>query len=359
MNAAVSVQDAVRVPESQARRWGVDVFAAVGMRLAEAAVVSDSLVSADCRGFLSHGLMRTRAYVDRLRMSAIDPVAAPVVLSQSGPTMLIDGRNAMGQVVADFAIEHAIATARECGAGIACVRGSNHFGTCEYYALKASAVHMIGIVATVSATNIMAPLGGLEPLLGNNPLAVAVPTREAAPLVLDMAMSVAAGGKIRLAAKTGEPIPESWAFDSAGKPTTDAKEAIAGTVRPVGDHKGYGLSLIVAMLSAILSGAAFGRDVTDLYGDSTTAQNVGHFVQVIDVSRFADVEFFEREIDAAIELMHTARKAPGVERIFVPGEREHLRELEQMANGIRYPRKLIADLNALAADIGVRNLAEV
>lgn len=354
-----STEATVRISESRAKAWSVEAFVAAGMRSLDAALVADNLVSADCRGLFSHGLMRARVYVERLRTLATDPLATPVILRESGPTLLIDGRNAMGQVVADFAMGQAIAKARESGVGVASVRGSNHFGACEYYALKATSSHMIGVVATVSALNIMAPFGGAEPLLGNNPLAISVPTREAPPLVLDMAMSVAAGGKIRLAAKTGESIPNSWALDAAGKPTSNAKEALAGTVLPMGGHKGYGLSLIVAMLAAILPGAAFGRDVSNLYEEFTRGQNVGHFMEAIDVGRFTDPELFGEQVDAAIDLMHSAKRAPGVDRILVPGEREHLIALEQRAQGIRYPRAIVEDLNVIGRELGISSLVAV
>ena len=349
----------VRIPEARARDWSVGVFVAAGMGPEDAALVADNLVGADCRGLFSHGLLRARVYVTRLRSGAIAATARPAVVEDAGATMIVDGRNAMGQVVAEFAMARAIERARVHGVGIAAVRGSNHFGSCDYYALQASTARLIGIVATVSAGNIMAPFGGAERLLGNNPLAIAVPTRQAAPLVLDLAMSVAAGGKIRLAAETGEAIPVGWALDAAGNPTTDARAALEGSVQPMAGYKGYGLALMVAMLAAVLPGAAFGREVGDLYREASRAQNVGHFVQAIDVSRFMDPEEFARRVDAAIDLMHAASKAPGVERILVPGEREHLIAIEQRAQGVGYPRAVVEDLNALAGELGVARLAPI
>lgn len=351
-----AVPNVVRVPEATARRWNAGVFVAAGMRPHDAAIVADNLAAADCRGLFSHGLMRTRAYVKRLQTGSTDPLATPEVVDGSGPTAVVDGHNAMGQVVGEFAVGRAIARAREHGVGVVCVRGSNHFGTCEYYAMKASAAHMIGIVSTVSSHNIMAPFGGAEGLIGNNPVGIAIPTRNAPPLVLDLAMSVAAGGKIRLAAETGESIPEDWALDTTGRPTTDPLSALEGTVRPLAGYKGYGLAFMVAMLSAVLPAAAFGRDVTDLYRNFTRAQNVGHFLQVIDVGRFGDVRAFEERVDSAIELMHSAARSPGVEHILVPGEREHLIAVEQRAHGIAYPRAIVDDLNALAGELGTTGL---
>ena len=348
--------EVVRVSEARARDWATEVFVSTGMRSPEAALVADNLVTADCRGLMSHGLMRTRVYVERLKTGSIDPRATPEVAGQSGAVLIVDGRNAMGQVVVDFAVERAIEKAREHGIGVVGVRGSNHFGTCEYYAMKASAVKMIGIVATVSATNVMAPFGGVEGLLGNNPVGIAVPTGKAPPLVLDLAMSVAAGGKIRLAAETGQPIPQDWAIDAEGNPTTDPLAALEGTVLPMAGYKGYGMAFMVGVLAAILPGAAFGREVGDQYRQLSGVQNVGHFVEVLDISRFLDPNVFEQHVDAAIDLMHEARKAPGTDRILVPGEREYLISIEQHAHGIAYPRALVQDLNALATEISLAGL---
>jgi LDH2 family malate/lactate/ureidoglycolate dehydrogenase len=357
--SSLATPSVTRVPESEARRWSIGIFVEAGMRPDDAATVADNLVASDCRGLFSHGLMRTRAYVKRLQTGCTDPLATPAVVERSDGTSIVDGRNAMGQVVGTFAVEQAITQARQHGVGVIGVRGSNHFGTCEYYAMKASAAHMIGIVATVSSHNIMAPFGGAEGLIGNNPIGIAIPTRHAPPLVLDFAMSVAAGGKIRLAAETGESIPQDWALDLTGSPTTDPLVALEGTVQPLAGYKGYGLAFMVAMLCAVLPGAAFGRDVTDLYRDFTRAQNVGHFVQAIDVGRFGDVEAFEARVDAAIELMHSAKRSTGVDRILVPGEREHLIAQEQRAYGIAYPQAIVDDLNALAGELGTPILVEL
>jgi LDH2 family malate/lactate/ureidoglycolate dehydrogenase len=346
----------VRISELRAQKWTTAAFVAAGMRKDDASLVSNSLVHADCRGVFSHGLMRVRAYTKRLLSGSTDALATPKVVEKSGASVVIDGHNAMGQVVAELAVDRAVAQAHMHGVGIAAVRGSNHFGTCEYYAMKVSAQKMIGFVATVSAHNSMAPFGGAEAMLGNNPLAIAIPTLDAPPLVLDMAMSVAAGGKIRLASETGDPIPEEWAFDAAGNPTRNAQAALEGTFRPMAGYKGYGLSLMVAILAALLPGAAFGRDVGDMYREFTHAGDVGHFFQAIDIGRFGDRELFLQRVDAAIDLMHSAKKAAGVGQILVPGEREHLISVEQQAHGIRYQQAIVDDLNAVAGELGIAGL---
>jgi LDH2 family malate/lactate/ureidoglycolate dehydrogenase len=202
----------------------------------------------------------------------------------------------------------------------------------------------------------MAPWGGTKPVLGNNPFAVAIPALKNPPVVLDMAMSVAAGGKIMLAAKTGESIPDSWALDTDGRPTTDPRAALKGTVRPVGDYKGYGLSLVIGMIAGILTGAAFGEDVTDLYEDLTRPQNVGHLMQAIDISRFAETSVFRSAVDNAIGLMRSAPRA-GIEQILVPGEREYRLAREQRSLGISYSNAIVRELDAVAAQLSVERLA--
>jgi LDH2 family malate/lactate/ureidoglycolate dehydrogenase len=217
---------------------------------------------------------------------------------------------------------------------------------------------MIGIAATVSAGNIMAPWGGIEALLGNNPFGIAVPALDHPPLVLDVAFSVAAGGKVLLAAKRGEPIPENWAIGPDGLPETNSARAAANLlVRPVGDHKGYALAFMVAVMSALLPDAAFGRDVRNMRTDFGVAQNVGHWFQAVDIGRFSDPREFRERIDRAIDLMHSAKRAPAVHRILVPGEAEAEAEARQRREGISYPIALLTELNDLGVSMGVGPLS--
>jgi LDH2 family malate/lactate/ureidoglycolate dehydrogenase len=328
------------------------------MSAEDSRTVADQLVSDDLRGVLSHGLIRVPNYVQRLRTGAIDPAGHPVVVRRKGATALVDGGNAMGQVAAAFAMGVAVEVAAREGTGSVAVRGSNHFGTCAHWALMAVPRGMIGIAATVSAGNVMAPWGGIEALLGNNPVGIAVPTMEQPPLVLDTAFSVAAGGKILLAAKRGEPLPESWAIGLDGRPETDSIRATNNMLlRPVGDHKGYAIALMVAVLSALLPDAAFGRDVRPMRTDFRRAQNVGHWFQAVDIGLFTSADDFRRRIDRAVDLMHSSRRAPGVDRILVPGEMEATVEAKQRREGISYPDTLVAELNELGKSIGVGPLA--
>jgi LDH2 family malate/lactate/ureidoglycolate dehydrogenase len=322
------------------------------MRDTDADIVAEHLVGADLRGVYSHGLMRVPNYVKRLQTGVISATANPEVIADHGAVAIVDGRNAMGQVVGLYAMELAIEKAGVLGTSFVAVRGSNHYGTCAHFVEMAVQRDMIGISGTIGSKNIMAPWGGTVPLLGNNPFGVGIPAGRHDPVILDMALSIAAGGKIQLAAKTGRKIPKDWAYDRHGRPTTDAVEAWSHLmVRPLGDYKGYAMAFVVALLSALLSDAAFGADVKDLHEDFVNPQNVGHYMQAIDVRRFREPASFRRAVDAAIDAMHGAPRAAGVAEIFVPGEPEARLARQQREQGIAYDRHVLAELDGVGEQL--------
>jgi LDH2 family malate/lactate/ureidoglycolate dehydrogenase len=346
----------VRIPVQAALDWTAAIFAAAGLSQADAAAVAGNLVTADLRGVASHGIMRVPVYLARIRGGAVAAAGRPAVISRSGATALVDGGNAMGQVAGDYAMDLAIELAREHGVGWVSVRGSNHYGACAYFALRAVAQGMIGATATVGGKNIMAPWGGAEPLLGNNPFGIAIPG-DPEPVVLDMAMSVVANGKILMASKTGAPIPEGWAIDADGEPTTDAARALAGLVLPLGAYKGYAMSFMTALLAGTLGGAAAGDTVTDWFADFTSPQNVGHWMLALDVSRFRELGEFAAQVGAIAGLMRGARRAPGVAGVLVPGDPEAAAAAANTAAGIGYDPAVLAELAAEAAALGLPPLA--
>ncbi len=342
----------VRVGEIQARTWAHAIFVTCGMSDADAEIVADHLVGADLRGVYSHGLMRVPNYVKRLKTGVTSATARPEVVTDSAAVAVVDGRNAMGQVVGVFAMELAIEKAREHGTSFVAVRGSNHYGTCARFVEMAVERDMIGITGTIGAKNIMAPWGGVMPLLGNNPFGVGIPAGSHDPVILDMALSVVAGGKIQLAAKTGRNIPPDWAYDREGRPTTDAVEAWDHLmVRPLGDYKGYAMAFVVALISALLSDAAFGADVKDLHEDFVNPQNVGHYMQAIDIRRFRESAAFRRAVDRAIDTMHAAPRAVGGVEILVPGEPEARLVRQQRQQGIAYDRHVLTELDEVGEEL--------
>lgn len=291
-------ESTVVIPHEPLLDFATKAFIAVGCPPDEARISADTLVEADLRGVHSHGVMRLPIYVKRIQTGVVAARADCKVVAETAATANVDGGNGMGQVVAVRAMELAIAKARTAGAGIVGVRGSNHYGAAAYFAMMALPHDMIGFSMTVGAANIMAPTGGIEPLLGNNPFAIAVPAGEELPPVLDMANSVVARGKIVLAMKKGEKIPEGWAADKDGVPTTDARAAYEGLVLPVGGYKGYGLAFMVAALAGVLTGAAVGRQVANFYEDFVKVQNVGHLNAAIRVDAFMPVDQFKKGMDA-------------------------------------------------------------
>lgn len=344
-----------RLPASRLQGFAQRVLEVVGVPDEEAALFADLLVEADCRGVHSHGLMRLPVYVARIQGGAMAAKTVLRVVSESPGTLLLDGGNGPGHVTCARAMDMAIDRARVNGVGVVAIRNSNHNGTQAGYAMRAVSAGMIGLCATLGG-NVMAPWGGVTPLLGNNPFGLAAPTAEGPPFVLDMACSIAARGWIMLAEKRGEPIPEGWAIDAQGNPTQDPTTALAGTVLPIGGHKGYGLSMLVAILTGVLTGAAVGtagflgrdfRQATD------RPQDCGHLLAALDIARFMPVPVFKARMDQLIRDMRAAERAPGVERIYVPGGVEHASALEAEKLGVPIEEAVLKELEALGRRLGV------
>ncbi|MGF1624703.1 MAG: Ldh family oxidoreductase, partial [Alphaproteobacteria bacterium] len=252
-----------RIPHDLLIRDVAGVFRACGMNEADARLLAWSLVRADLRGIHSHGVLRVPDYVAKLRHQGVDPRGRPSVAVDSGIALVIDCGNAMGQIGMAFAMSRAIERAVETHMAIAAVRGSNHCGAMDFFAMMALERDMIGLCAT-NALPTMAPWGGREKIVGINPLGIAIPGGEEGPFVLDIAFGQTAHGKIRVYAQKGAPIPEGWAFDAQGQPTTDAQAALDGLIQPIGGHKGVGLGMAFGMLSSLLSGGAYGTELGNM-----------------------------------------------------------------------------------------------
>lgn len=331
------------------------IFAAAGMTEPEAGRVSDCLIQADLMGMNSHGVMRVPAYVRRIESGATKAVSRVEIVKETGTTTLIDGHNGMGQVVATKAMQICLEKAEQNGVAFSAVRGSNHFGMALTYSSMALPHDMIGMVFTSPAAKLMAPWGGAEPILDNNPFSFAVPAGQEYPVVLDMATSVVARGKIAVAAKKGEKIPGDWALTATGLPTDDPAEAFNGILLPAGGYKGYGLTVIVGILSAVLSGASIlSAEVTDFYNDVERPQNIGHLFGAIKIDRFCEPAAFKAKMDEMIREIKGCRLAPGSEQIYLPGEREYLAAEENRIRGIPLAAAVVADLNGLGQKFGSR-----
>src|SRR5690606_16176334 len=235
------------------------IFERCGMAEADAAIVADQLVKADLRGIHSHGVMRVPLYVGKLTRGGVDPRGRPQVTKDASAALVIDGGNSMGQVAGVFAMRQAIERARTTNVAVAAVGGSNHCGAMEYYVRMAVEADMIGI-ATTNALPTMAPWGGIDKLVGLNPIGIGIPAGEEVPFVLDFAFGATAHGRMQVYKQKGIPIPDGWAFDREGRPTTDVDEALEGLVQPIGMYKGIGLAMAAGILSTLLSGAGYGTE---------------------------------------------------------------------------------------------------
>jgi LDH2 family malate/lactate/ureidoglycolate dehydrogenase len=322
----------------------------VGLSEADATKVATLMAQADLQGSDGHGVIRLASYVKRIRAGGMNPRPQMRVVHERAASAVIDGDNGMGHLVVSRAVELAIEKARTCGVAWVGVRASNHAGPASLYARMPIEHDMIGLYFAVGNANHLPPWGGAEMLLSTNPIACGVPTLHEPPVVLDMATTVAAYGKVKAKAKAGEMMPEGWMIDRQGKPLTDPKRADEGFLLPIGGHKGYGLALIVGLLAGTLQGAAMGRDVIDFNKDFVSKTNTGQAMLVIDLRAFGDPAQFKATVDRVVRDLRNSERLDGVERIWLPGEQSHLRRERNRVHGIPLSAGVVADLAALAAE---------
>jgi LDH2 family malate/lactate/ureidoglycolate dehydrogenase len=346
-----------RVTAEALRRFIAGIYERVGVPPEDAAAVAALMAEADLNGSDGHGVFRLPQYVRRLRAGGMNPRARPRIVEERAAAALVDGDNGLGHLAVSLAARTAIEKARTAGVAWCGVRNGNHAGPASLYARMPMEAGMIGLYLAVGSANHLPPWGGLELLLSTNPIAVAVPAGEEPPVVLDMATTVAAYGKVKVKASRGEPMPEGWMIDRAGNPLTDPKRAAEGLLLPIGGYKGYGLALIFGLLAGTLNGAAMGREVVDFNADDTTVTNTGQAILAIDIAAFGDPAQFRRRVDALVRDLRGSERLPGVDRIRLPGEQSHLKRQERSAAGIPVPPGLRAQLDALAAELGAPPLA--
>lgn len=357
MTSGYPVSDAEqRVSAEVLDRAVRNIFERCGMSCADAALLSQTLVTADLRGVHSHGVLRVPDYVEKLRTGGVNPAGRPSVVKDSYAALVVEGGNSMGQIGATFAMQRAIERARETQMAAAAVRGSNHCGAMAFFAMLALPEDMIGL-ATTNALPTMAPWGGAEKILGINPLAVAIPAGEEPPIVLDAAFSASSHGKIRIYHQKGLPIPEGWALDAEGRPTTDAGAALNGLLQPIGGYKGTGLALVMGILSAVLSGASYGTELGNMV-QGARAGHDGHFFLALRIAAFEDPTPFKKRVDEIIRQIRNSRQAAGVERIYAPGELEAETERRYRKEGIPLNPATLAGIAAAAQRVGAVGMEE-
>ena len=319
----------------------------------DARAVAGLMAEADLQGSDGHGVIRLPQYVKRIRAGGINLHPDIRVVSERAGMALVNGDNGMGHLVMKRAAEIAIEKARIAGVAWVGAQWSNHAGPASLYARMPLAHDMIGLYFAVGNANHLPPWGGLDMLLSTNPIAAAFPTSEEPSVVLDMATTVAAYGKVKAKAARGEMMPEGWMIDREGKPLTDPRRANEGFLLPIGGYKGYGLALVVGLLAGTLNKAAMGKDVIDFNQDAASATNTGQAIVAIDPAAFGDVAQFKAAVDTLIRDLRASARMPGVDRIRIPGERSHATSAAQRKEGIAIAGSLMHTLDRLAEELEI------
>jgi LDH2 family malate/lactate/ureidoglycolate dehydrogenase len=327
------------------------VLIGLGVPDPDARLVADSLVTADAWGHASHGMLRLPWYVARLRSGAMAAVAEPTTVIDGGAFSVLDGRDGIGQVLTGLACDDAVRRAESHGVGVVAVRNSNHFGTAAYWTRRMARAGYVGILTTNSSPA-MAPWGGKEKTVGANPWSIATPGGSHAPVILDISNTSVARGKIYSALEKGQQIPLGWAIDDAGKPTTDPRAALAGIMLPVGEHKGYGISFMMDILSGVLTGSSYSTGVVGPYV-ADQRSGCGQLVIALNIDSMLGSEVFSRRIDDLIATTKAVPLAEGASEIFYPGEVEARAEARSRLEGVPLPHKTFEDLRSLAFSCGV------
>lgn len=336
-----------RVSPDRLNDFATDVYIAAGMSADDARLCADTLVRADLWGHQSHGVMRLSWYAARLDSGVCDPRAKPELVVDAGALAVLDGHDAMGQVVANRATAEAVARAKAHGVGVVSARNSNHFGTAMYFTLGSARQGCVGFLST-NASPAMAPWGGRKKLVGTNPWSWACPAGSLAPMALDIANTGVARGKVYLARQRGEKIPPGWAIDADGAPTIDPAAALEGLILPMAEHKGYAIAAMMDVLSGVLSGSGFGADVAGPY-QAERRSRAGHLALAIDIEKIQPLARFNARVEKLIDDLKQAPRAPGFGEIFYPGEIEACNDARNRAEGLSLPDDTLDDLEALAA----------
>ena len=337
------------------RQVVMETLGRIGVSEADAVIIWDTILFANRRGVATHGVGRLPLYVHKVASGHLNPKNEIEVLADNSAYALLDAHNGFGQVVAYSATRIAVEKAKEYGIAVVGVRNSNNFGTAGYFGDLAAREGCAAMVFANAAPAI-APTGGNKTIFGTNPLCFAFPGIDGyAPILLDMATTVAARGKIRLAAKNGESIPRDWALGPDGNPTEDPKVALLGSLLPIGGYKGYGLSMFVDIFAGLLTGSHYAGSVKNLSKMDEDSGN-GHLFVVIDVDKFMNAD----EMRKRLSHFYAAVKACGEEgRVFMPGEIEYLR-MKDSVSSIQISVKQFDDVNEVAEELGtVSRLVEM
>jgi len=348
-----------RVAFDRLKSFIAEAFRMVGMPASDAEQVASLMAQADLQGSDGHGVLRLPQYVKRIKAGGINLNPDIRVIIERPASAVVDGDNGMGHLVVSRVVEVAMNKARQCGVAWVGARGSNHAGPASLYARMPMQQDMIGLYFAVGNANHLPPWGGADMLLSTNPIAAGIPASHEPPIVLDMATTVAAYGKVKSKAKAGEMMPEGWMIDRKGKPLTDPSRADEGFLLPIGGHKGAGLALVVGLLAGSLQGAAMGKEVIDFNKDHRSKTNTGQAILVIDLNAFGEPGVFKAGVDTLIRDIRSSERLDGVERIWLPGEQSHWRRQQYLQEGIPISAGVAKDLLSLSDELGIEPLIQV
>jgi len=332
-------------------------FEKMGLPTSDSRRIGELMVAADLAGNDAHGIFRLVPYAARIEAGGVNKTPK-IKVAKTGPgTAMIDGDNGMGHLVVDLAVKTAVSLAKDTGIAWVGMHHSNHAGAAGIYAALAAEQGMVGMYAAVASANHMAAWGSMEPTLGTNPIAIAVPCGDRPPIVLDIATTVTSYGNIKNHQLQGKPLEEGWMVSKVdGSPITDPARAGEGVLLPIGGYKGSGLNLIIGLLAGTLNGAYFGKNVVDFTAEPGTATNTGQFFMALDVSRFRQMEAFADDANSALDDIRASKPIPGQGPVRLPGDERARRETERSQSGITVPGPLVTQLDALADRLGIDKL---
>jgi LDH2 family malate/lactate/ureidoglycolate dehydrogenase len=328
-----------------------DLFRAAGTSEDDARLIAGIAVGTDLRGAYSHGCALVPGYLSSMLAGRIDPAGRPSVSRDSGAALVVDGGNSLGHVGLTFAMDCALERAEQTGVAAVAVGGSNHCGAMASYALQAQGRDAIAL-ATTNGLPTMGWFGGLDRILSINPVGIFIPAGEERPVVVDTSFGAAARGKILVHKQKGLPLPEGWAYDAEGNPTVDPALALDGLIQPAGGYKGASLALLMGVLSALLSGAAYGTELGDFVSGATPGRD-GQFALAIHVGAFEEPSRFRSRMDTIIRQIKASRPAPGVASVHLPGEQAEATAERYRAEGVPVSAATTTALVEIAHKVGV------
>lgn len=342
-----------RIFEKDLIEFCIQALKQYGVSEKDAQITAEVLARTDAFGTFSHGTKNLRMYIEKIKIGGLDPKAQPEVIKEDAAFAIIDAKDAMGMVASYRGMEKALELARKSGVGLVTVKNSCHFGAAGYYANMAAREGMIGIAMSNTDPNMAVP-NGKGMTIGNSPLSYAVPAGKNDPVFLDIAMSATAALKINQAKIDKKPIPDTWLIDDEGLPTTDPQYyGNGGALQPMAAHKGYGLSLLVDILSGLLSGGAITNEIKSWCFDLPSKNKASHAFLAININAMQPKEEFESRMNAYIDYVKDSPKAKGKDKIYMPGEIEWERKQKADREGIMMPDDVVESLNMLAKSSGL------